>query len=102
MFLFHSASVVSSIGAEEARPAFDTRMSMPPNSHRSLGEGGDYLVFLGHVDLHRPDEIRAERLAELGIGLGQRRFVDIGQHHAGALAEQPPRRRPADAAGPRR
>ena len=43
MFLFQSASVVSSIGADEARPALDTRMSMPPNSTARLGEGRDHL-----------------------------------------------------------
>ena len=32
MFLFHSASEVSSTGAEDAMPAFDIRMSNPPNS----------------------------------------------------------------------
>ena len=32
MLRFHSASVVSWIGADDAIPAFDTRMSTPPNS----------------------------------------------------------------------
>ena len=32
MFLFQRSSEVSSIGAEEAMPALETRMSMPPYS----------------------------------------------------------------------
>ena len=32
MLRFHSSSEVSSTGAEEAMPALETRMSMPPNS----------------------------------------------------------------------
>lgn len=32
MFLFHRARLVSSIGADEAMPALDTRISTPPNS----------------------------------------------------------------------
>ena len=32
MLRFQSASVVSSIGADEAMPAFETRMSTPPYS----------------------------------------------------------------------
>ena len=32
MFLSQSASVVSSIGADEAIPALETTMSTPPNS----------------------------------------------------------------------
>ena len=32
MLRFQSSSVVSSIGADEAMPALETRMSTPPNS----------------------------------------------------------------------
>ena len=41
MFWFHSASVVSSIGAEEAMPALETRMSMPPNSTAASAKAVD-------------------------------------------------------------
>ena len=100
MFLFHSSSVVSSIGAEEARPALETRMSRPPNSTDGFGEAGDDLLFLGDVELDRPDEVLAERLAQFFVGRSQRGLVDIGEHHAGAFAQQPRRAVAlADAAG---
>ena len=38
MFLFHSASVVSSIGAEEAMPALETQDVDAAELDRGLGE----------------------------------------------------------------
>ena len=58
MFRFQRSRLVSSIGADEAMPALETRMSSPPNSTavaaKARGDGG----LGGHVHLDRPHHVR--------------------------------------------
>jgi hypothetical protein len=98
MFLFHSSRVVSSIGADEAMPALETRMSMPPNSTAvSAKPATTWPSEVTSIDTGARNPCRT--LGKLVAGMAERFLVDIGQHHAGAFAQQPVGRRPSDAAG---
>ncbi len=81
----------SGIGDEDVDAAiFDSGMR--------IGQGDSRLV--GHVELHGAHEIGAEGLGELVAGAAERRLVDVGEHDACTLAQQPGRGCLADAAGP--
>ena len=94
MVALHSASVVSSIGALEATPAFETTMSTPPkastaaaNAAGDAGLGGDVA---GDGDPVVP-QLRHRLVRALG--------VEVERHHAGPGRGQRVDHRAADAAG---
>ncbi len=64
-----------------------------------FGEGRNDGVFFGHVELDAAHRICAVLLDKVFLAALKRRLVDIGKHHAGALAHQTRSRRAADAAG---
>ena len=99
MLRFQSASVVSSIGAEEAMPAFETRMSTPPNStpRRRIGARHRRLVGHVHLDARAPRPCRAAPRSSRPSRRARRRRCRRAPRRrprAGALG-----RRRADAAG---
>ena len=99
MLRSHMARVVVSIGSEEAMPALDTTMSSPPILHAGLREAGRNRVLVGDIHPDRADVIPTEALGKIGAGAFERLGVDVGQHHAGAFAQQFRRDGAADAAG---
>ncbi|MNK91836.1 hypothetical protein D3C87_1119510 [compost metagenome] len=67
--------------------------------HARFREGGNHGIFLRHVKLDGTHRVSAVTLGEIALGRIQRRFVNIGEHHAGALARQAFGGCTADAAG---
>ncbi len=99
MFLFHSASVVSVTGRGGRNASIGNQDVDATELHGGIMEAGNHLVFLGNVDQRLADEILAEGAGKFGLGGFKRRFVKIGEHHAGTFAQKARRRGLADAAG---
>ena len=90
----HSASVVSSSGALEAMPAFETTMSTPPNASHRGAERGDDALLVEHVRA-RGDRDVAELVREGSRTLG----VEVGRDDARATGRELACHGAADAAG---
>ena len=84
---FHNASEVCSTGADEAMPALETRMSIPPNSNRQLGKGVRDGVLVGHVHFNGVHHVAAIASRQSVACRLEPVGTDIGQHDAGAFAQ---------------
>ena len=101
MLRFHSASVVSSIGADEAMPALETRMSRPPILDRRVGEGARRPRPRRSRPCVTPrDVVLAVAPGERGLGVAS----SAGSSMSASTTQAPSREKPrggraADAAG---
>ena len=78
------------IGDDDVDPAEPLDRAAQHLAHRRL---------VRHVGGNGMDQVVTRGLHQRPLGLAERLAVEVGDHDAGALGEQPPRHRPADPAG---